>query len=379
MTPMWERIYRMLVKEFIQVLRDPRMKAMIFVMPVVQLIMFGYAVTTDVDHIRTAVYDLDRSAESRALIERFTASGYFIVVATPDDPRTLGRLLDQGEVTLAMQINAGFADDLRSGRQAAIQSMVDGTDSNTGTVAMDYAQRITAEFSRARSAPPVELGQLAQARPQPVELRSRAWFNPDLKSRNYNVPGVIAVIVLLMSLLLTSMAVVREREIGTMEQLMVTPIRPMELILGKTLPFVLISFIDVVLVTAVGITWFQVPIQGSFWLLLLGSGLYLMSTIGVGLFISTISSTQQQALMSSFFFYLPAVLLSGFMFPIANMPEPAQWITYLNPLRYFLVIIRDLFLKGSGMDALWPQFAALAVLGAVLLTLSALRFRKRVA
>ena len=376
---MWERIYRMLVKEFIQVLRDPRMKAMIFVMPVVQLIMFGYAVTTDVDHIRTAVYDMDRSAESRALVERFTSSGYFTVVARPNDAQALGRLLDKGEVTLAMQIDAGFADDLRSGRQAAIQSMVDGTDSNTGTVAMDYAQRITADFSRARGAPPGGLAQPEQVRPQPVELRSRAWFNPDLKSRNFNVPGVIAVIVLLMSLLLTSMAVVREREIGTMEQLMVTPIRPIELILGKTLPFVLISFVDVLLVTAVGVTWFHVPIQGSFGLLLFGSGLYLMSTIGVGLFISTISSTQQQALMSSFFFYLPAVLLSGFMFPIANMPEPAQWITYVNPLRYFLVIIRDLFLKGSGMDVLWPQFAALAVLGVVLLTLSSLRFRKRMA
>lgn len=367
---MWERIYHMLRKEFIQVLRDPRMKAMIFIMPVVQLIIFGYAVTTDVDHIRTAVLDLDKSSESRALIERFTASGYFSVNAMPDDPRSLGQLLDQGEVTLAMQINAGFADDLRSGRQAVIQSMVDGTDSNTGTVAMDYAQRITAEFSKAQALP-------AAREAPPVELRSRAWFNPDLKSRNYNVPGVIAVIVLLMSLLLTSMAVVREREIGTMEQLMVTPIRPMELILGKTLPFVLISFIDVVLVTVVGVLWFKVPIQGSFLLLLSGVSLYLMSTIGVGLFISTISRTQQQALMSSFFFYLPSVLLSGFMFPISNMPEPAQWVTYLNPVRYFLVIIRDVFLKGSGIDVLWPQFVALAVLGIALLTLSSMRFQKR--
>lgn len=367
---MWERIYRMLVKEFIQVLRDPRMKAMIFVMPVIQLIMFGYAVTTDVDHIRTAVYDLDRSSASRALVGRFTASGYFTVVATPEDPRSLQELLDRGEVALALQINAGFADDLRSGRQAAIQSMVDGTDSNTGTVAMDYAQRITAEFSRQRS---------AMSGYQPVELRSRAWFNPELKSRVFNVPGVIAVIVLLISLLLTAMAVVREREIGTMEQLMVTPIRPIELILGKTLPFVLISYVNVLLVTLIGVTWFQIPIQGSFLLLLFGAGLYLMSTIGIGLYISTISRTQQQALMSSFFFYLPAVLLSGFMFPISNMPEPAQWITYLNPLRYFLVIIRAIFLKGSGLDVLWPQFVALAILGAALLSLSALRFQKRMA
>lgn len=373
---MWERIYRMLVKEFIQVLRDPRMKALIFVMPVIQLIMFGYAVTTDVDHIRTAVCDLDKSPQSRALIERFTASGYFTVVDSTDRPERLGELLDRGKATIGIQINRGFADDLRSGRQAAIQTIVDGTDSNTGTVAMDYAQRITQEFSKARAAP-IELTQLAQEQANPIELCSRAWFNPDLKSRYYNVPGVIAVVVLLISLLLTAMAIVREREIGTMEQLMVTPIRPLELILGKTLPFVLISFIDVLVVTFIGVNWFDVPIHGSLWLLLFGAGLYLMSTIGIGLFISTISQTQQQALMSSFFFYLPAVLLSGFMFPISNMPEPAQWITYLNPLRYFLVIIRDIFLKGSGLEILWPQFAALAVLGTALLLISSLRFKKR--
>jgi len=373
---MWERIYRMLVKEFIQVLRDPRMKALIFIMPVIQLIMFGYAVTTDVDNIKTAVCDLDKSPQSRALIERFTASDYFTVVENTDRPERLGELLDRGKVIVGIQINRGFADDLKSGRQAAIQTIIDGTDSNTGTVAMDYAQRITQEFSRARVVPG-ELTQLAQPQADPIELRSRAWFNPDLKSRYYNVPGVIAVVVLLISLLLTAMAIVREREIGTMEQLMVTPIRSFELILGKTLPFVLISFIDVLVVTFIGINWFNVPIQGSLSLLLFGAGLYLMSTIGIGLFISTISQTQQQALMSSFFFYLPAVLLSGFMFPISNMPEPAQWLTYLNPLRYFLVIIRDIFLKGSGWEILWPQFAALAVLGTALLFISSLRFKKR--
>lgn len=375
---MWERIYRMLVKEFIQVLRDPRMKALIFVMPVIQLIMFGYAVTTDVDHIKTAVCDLDKSPQSRALIERFTASGYFTVVADTDRPEQLGELLDRSKIIIGIQINRGFAEDLKSGRQAVIQTIVDGTDSNTGTVAMDYAERITQDFSRDRVVPG-ELDRLAQPQPEPIDLRSRAWFNPDLKSRYYNVPGVIAVVVLLISLLLTAMAIVREREIGTMEQLMVTPIRSFELILGKTLPFVLISFIDVLVVTAIGVSWFHVPIQGSLGLLLLGAGLYLMSTIGIGLFISTVSQTQQQALMSSFFFYLPAVLLSGFMFPISNMPEPAQWLTYLNPLRYFLVIIRDIFLKGSGWDILWPQFAALAVLGTGLLTMSSLRFKKRMA
>lgn len=365
---MWERIYRMLIKEFIQVLRDPRMRFLVFVTPVVQLIIFGYAVTTDVEHIKTVVLDQDRSSHSRALEQRFTSSRYFDVLARVESPTRLQEWLDRGEAIMALHIERGFGEDLEHGRPTAVQTLVDGTDSNTGTVAMAYAQRIIADYS---------MSQGGQAIVPPIDLRSRAWYNPDLKSRYYNVPGVIGVLLLLTSLLLTSMAVVREREIGTMEQLMVTPIRPLELILGKTLPFVVISYVDVVLVTVIGVYWFDVPIRGSLPLLFLGAGLYLMSTIGVGLFISTISQTQQQALMSAFFFYLPAVLLSGFMFPIENMPEPAQWITYLNPLRYFLVIIRDLFLKGVGLEVLWPEYLAQALLGTLLLGFSAARFRKR--
>ncbi len=210
-----------------------------------------------------------------------------------------------------------------------------------------------------------------------ITLRSRAWYNPDLRSRNYNVPGVIALIIMLTSLLLTSMAIVCEREIGTMEQLMVTPIRPAELILGKTLPFALIGFFDVILITAVAVFWFAIPIQGSLFLLFGATALYLLSTLGIGLFISTVSRTQQQALMSTFFFYLPAVLLSGFMFPIANMPAAVQYVTYANPLGYFLVIIRGIFLKGNGSTVLWPQMLALLILGATVITASSLRFRKR--
>lgn len=376
---MWERIYRMIVKEFIQVLRDSRMKFLVFVTPVVQLILFGFAVTTDVQHIKAAVLDLDRSAESRLLTERFTSSGYFDVIAYVDRPGQLRELLDRTEVVAGIQINRGFSNHLTNGNPAPVQVLIDGTDSNTGTVAMDYAQRITAAFSQEYLPGSPDRNQIGSPPPLPVEVQTRAWYNPDLKSRMYNVPGVIAIVLLLTSLLLTSMAVVREREIGTMEQLMVTPIKPIELILGKTLPFVIISYIDVVVVTLAGVYGFDVPIRGSLGLLALGAGLYLMSTIGVGLFISTISGTQQQALMSAFFFYLPAVLLSGFMFPIANMPEIAQWVTYLNPLRYFLVIIRDLFLKGSGLDLLWPQFLALGLLGLSLLTFSAMRFQKRIA
>lgn len=366
---MWGRIYRMMIKEFLQMLRDPRMKLLVFVTPVIQLILFGYAATIDIDHIRTALLDRDRSSDSRALTEAFTASNYFRLTAVVESERELTELLDRGEVAVALHIERGFAADLRSGRPTAVQVLVDGTDSNTGTLAMSYAQRIIGDFGARQLDQTTEEGGAV--------LRSRVWYNPDLKSRNFNVPAVMALILMLTSLLLTSMAVVREREIGTLEQLMVTPIRPIELILGKTLPFVIIAYIQLVLVMLVTLLWFQVPLVGNPLMLVAGAGLYLMSTLGVGLFISTISQTQQQALMSAFFFFFPAILLSGFMFPIENMPEPAQWITYLNPLRYFLVIVRDVFLKGNGFDVLWPQYAAQAALGTALLTLSALRFRKR--
>ncbi|MCW8827785.1 MAG: ABC transporter permease [Gammaproteobacteria bacterium] len=367
---MWERVYRMMVKEFLQMLRDRRMKFLIFVTPVIQLIIFGYAATTDVDHIRTAVYDLDRSADSRALVDAFTGSGYFQLNAWLTDEAQVVEQLDRGKVIMVLRIGRGFSEALRSGKTNSVQVLVDGTDSNTGTLAMSYAQRIISEFPARRLELPAQEGV--------VVLRSRAWYNPDLKSRNFNVPGVMALILMLTSLLLTSMAVVREREIGTLEQLMVTPIRPMELILGKTLPFVVIAYIQLVMVMMVSLYWFEVPMVGNPVILLFGAGLYLMSTLGVGLFISTVSQTQQQALMSSFFFFFPAILLSGFMFPIENMPQAAQWITYFNPLRYFLVVVRDVFLKGNEFLVLWPQFAAQALLGISLLVLSALRFRKRI-
>jgi ABC-2 type transport system permease protein len=371
---MFERIKEMVRKEFSQVFRDRRMKAIIFVTPVVQLLVFGYAVTTDVKNIPTAVYDLDRSSASRELASRLEASGYFTITTAPASAREVRELLDRGRVLCAIQINRGFASDLARGIPTAVQVLVDGTDSNTATVAMGYATRVMAKFSRDASAgsaiPPV-------ATSAKIDLRTRAWYNPDLRSRNYNLPGVIAIIIMLTCLLLTAMAVVREREIGTMEQLMVTPLRPIELILGKTIPFAIISFFDMALVTAVGVFWFAIPIKGSLPLLVLATATYLLSVLGVGLFISTICRTQQQALMATFLFYIPAVLLSGFMFPIENMPVVIQYGTYLNPLRYFLVIIRGIFLKGTGLTILWPQLAALLILGLLVITTSSLRFRKR--
>lgn len=368
---MWERIRQMIVKEFIQVFRDKRMAAIVFVTPVMQLLAFGYAVTTDVTSISTAVYDLDRSHESRELVRRLEGSGYFDVDYSVESTTQLQELLDRGKITAAIQIDRGFSSDIKKGSPAAMQILVDGTDSNTATVAMDYASRVIMRYGEELTA------QTRAATPPAVDLRTRAWYNPDLRSRDYNVPGVIAIVIMLTCLLLTSMAVVREREIGTMEQLMVTPLKPVELILGKTIPFALIGFFDVFLVTAVAILWFHIPIKGSLYLMPLATAIYLMSVLGIGLFISTISKTQQQAMMATFLYYIPAVLLSGFMFPIKNMPEVIQYATYINPLRYFLVIIRGIFLKGNGLDILWPQMAALLVLGISVMTVSALRFRKR--
>lgn len=374
---MFARVKPMLVKEFIQILRDPRMKAIVFVAPLFQLMVFGFAVTTDVRHVPTAVCDQDNTAASREFVARMVRSGYFDVVESFSREERIHYLMDRGEASLVLRINRGFENDLRAGRTARVQVLLDGTDSNSAGIVLNYTAEIAGAFSQA-----VRTRWLAARRAAGtagVDLRSRAWFNGNLESRNFYVPGVIALIVTLITLLLTSMAVVREKEVGTIEQIMVTPITPLEFIIGKTVPFVLIAFIDVLLVTVAGVWVFDVPIRGSLGLLLVATGVFLMTTLGVGLFVSTISATQQQAMMTAFFFFFPAILLSGFMFPIANMPEVIQWLTYINPLRYFLVIIRGIFLKGVGWEVLWPQIGALGLMGVIVLGLAASRFKKSVA
>lgn len=376
---MWERIKHMLIKEFIEVFRDPRMKVMIFFVPIMQLLVFSYAASTDVRHVATAVYDLDNTVSSRELAGRFVKSGYFDVVEYISSDARERQLLDKGKVQVVLHMDRGFEGDLLAGRPAPFQMIVDGTDSNTAGIVLGYSNTIVHRFSQEILAQRVhrlngDVSQLGQ-----IILQTRTWFNENLESRTYFVPGVIALMITLLTLLLTSMAVVREKEIGTMEQIMVTPIRPVEFILGKTVPFALISFVDLVLVTLVGVVWFEIPVRGSFVLLVFATSVYLLSTLGIGLLISTVSQTQQQALMSTFFFFMPAVLLSGFMFPIANMPVPVQWLTYLNPMRYAMLILRDIFLKGVGMNILWPQITALAVIGAATLGLASRRFRKTLA
>jgi ABC-2 type transport system permease protein len=376
---MRERIKQMLIKEFIQVLRDPRMKAIVFLLPTIQLLIFSYAVTTDVRHIATAVYDLDHTVASRDFISRFEKSGYFDIVEYVASEAQNQELLDRGEVRAVLRLDKGFEEELRAGRTAPVQMLLDGTDSNTAGIVLSYSNKIVQQFAQEVLEGRLKRLQGRVRQPGRVELQTRAWFNENLESRNFYVPGVIAIIVTLVTLLLTSMAVVREKEIGTMEQIMVTPITPLEFILGKTVPFALISFADVIVVTAIGVFWFGVPIRGNLGLLFLGTALHLLTILGIGLLISTVSRTQQQAMMTTFFFFMPAILLSGFLFPIANMPRVVQWLTYLNPMRYFLVILRGVFLKGIGMGILWPQMVALALIGAGTLALTSKRFHKTLA
>jgi ABC-2 type transport system permease protein len=373
---MWERIYTVLLKEFRSVLRDPRMRMVILVLPVVQTLIFGYAVSLDVRHVRLGVLDSDQTPASRALVARFAGSSYFDVVAFPRNETEARRLIDASDTAAILQIDAGYEGDLHGGRTAAAQLIVDGSDSNTARFVVNYASVIAATYDSAIVLDRV-MRQAGHTVPVGgIDLQPRAWFNADLESRNYYVPGIIANLVMLVSLMLTSMAIVREKEAGTIEQIMVTPIRPVEFILGKCAPFAVIGFLNVAMVALVGLYWFAIPLRGSFALLLLGTAFFLLSTLGIGLFISTVSQTQQQAMMTTFFFFFPAMLFSGFIFPIANMPTVIQWLSLGDPLRYFLIIIRGIFLKGIGWSLLWTQFASLFVIGAIVMTFAVKRFHK---
>jgi ABC-2 type transport system permease protein len=374
---MLSRMKQMIIKEFIQVFRDKRTRFILIVPPIVQMLIFGYAATFEIHHVPTAVVDLDHSQESRELISRFTSSPYFDVQRQLDDSRQLGDLIEQGKTTVGLEIHAGFAQKLRSGQTAPLQVIVDATNSNTALIASGYIAQIALDFARDyqrdriyRIAP-----QLMQRMPS-VELESRPWYNPDLRSRWFFIPGIIGSLTLVLVITLTAFGVVREREIGTLEQIMVTPIRPAEFILSKTLPFFLIGLFDVSLIAVVGSLWFQVPFRGHISVLVIGAVLFLLCMLAVGLLISTVSSTQQQAMVTAFFFIMPAITFSGFGFPISTMPVWLQYMTYASPLRYFLVVLRGTYLKGVGMDILWPQMAAMAGLGAGLLALAILRFRK---
>lgn len=374
----WERAKAILIKEFKQVLRDPRMKTVIFISPLIQILIFGYAANKDIDFIPTAIYDQDNTKESRDLLHRFTYSGYFVPKYYISSEVEQDRMLDKGLVSAVIRIDRGFGRDLKAGKGANFQLSLDGTDSNTAMIIQGYANTVASKYGYDLIKQEADTKGFTLTLPS-VDLRSRAWFNENLISRDYYLPGVIASIVTIMSLLLTAMAIVREKEIGTMEQLIVSPLRPLELIFGKLLPFGVIALLQASLITALGVFWFHIPFKGSLLLLAFSTCIYLFTTLGAGLFISTISATQQEAMMSVFLFYMPTFLLSGFAYPIANMPEVIRWFTFLNPMRYFLTVVRGIFLKGVGIDILWIQLVPLFIIGITVITLSALRFRKRLA
>jgi drug efflux transport system permease protein len=374
---MFGRLAPIVIKEFLELRRDKAARFMLLVAPVIQLLLFGYAASFEVFHVSTAVLDLDHSQESRELIARFTASNRFDVVRVAQSQREIDAAIDASDAAVALVIHAGFAQLLRKGQAAPLQVIVDGTNSNTALIALGYINTIAADFSASYA---IDLAQrihgVQSARQVQVTLEQRPWFNADLNGRWFFVPGVIGTLTLVTIVNLTAFAIVREREVGTLEQIMVSPIRPTELIFGKTIPFFLVGLGQVAVVVAVGVLWFGVPFVGSLGMLLLGSALFLLTALALGLLISTVCTTQQQAFSTNFFVLSPFFILSGFAFPISSMPQVLQWFTYLNPLRYFLVVIRGTLLKGVGFDVLWPQFGAMAVIALTLLTLSILRFRK---
>lgn len=374
---MWSRLKQLVIKEFIHVLRDKRARAVLFVPPLVQMLVFGYAATFQVHHVATVVLDRDHSQESRDFVSRLASNQYFDVRRQLTHEGEIRQAIDRGQAVVAVQIHPGFARLLRKGAGAPVQVVVDATNSNTAMVALSYVNQIGAQFAEDyqddrmwRLAP-----QLAAVYPN-VELEPRPWYNPNLNSHWFFVPGIIGSLTLVMITLLTAFGVVREREIGTLEQIMVTPIRRSEFILGKTIPFFLMGMLDVAFIALVGTLWFAVPFRGSIAVLALGSVLFLLCLLGIGLLISTVCTTQQQAMVTSFFFSMPAVTFSGFGFPISSMPHVMQWLTYLNPLRQFLVILRGVYLKGVGLNVLWPEMLVLLITAAGVLMASVLRFRK---
>jgi ABC-2 type transport system permease protein len=348
-----------------------------FFAPVFQLIILGYAATFDVSKIPVAVCDFDHSPSSRLLVQKFTSTEYFIVEGYFEKTSEIDRQLDDGHASIALVIPQGFERDLGSGRSAHLQLIADGTETSTAGIGLSYASTIISNYAQN-----ILLESLIQrgsvTLPARVSAEFRVWYNPELKSRNFMVPGVLGMLLMVMTMLLTSLAIVKEKELGTLEQLVVTPIKPYQLIIGKLAPFFLIGVIDVILVVFFASLIFSLPVKGGVLLLLFLSLIFLMTTLGLGLFISTISRTQQQAMMTAiFFFMLPMMFFSGFVFPIENMPTIIQYVSYVIPLRYYFVIVRGLFLKGVGLDILWPQALALFIFGSVILSMSVLRFQKR--
>ena len=375
---MFDRLKSMLVKEYIQALRDPRMRFVLFVIPVFQTIVFGYAVNTDVRHIATAVYDRDNSPESRDLVQKFLSSGYFDLVEYLQDDGRVRELLDRGTVRMVLHLDKGFGATLAVGRTAPVQIILDGTDANTANIIEGYVQGVALAFNENVQIERLNRKGVTQTE-IPVTARIRFWFNEDLESKNFIIPGLIVVIMTMVGALLTALAIVREVERGSMESLLATPLRKTELILGKIGPYFLLGLIDLGIAVAMGEFLFQVPLKGSIVLYVALSAVFLLVMLGMGMLISILSENQLQAYqMATLITFLPAFLLSGFVFAIPLMPVPLQFASYLVPARYLVTICKGIYLKGVGLEILWPSAVMLVFFAVFFLALAIRRFRHKI-
>ena len=365
-------------KEFLQFRRDPKMFALILIAPVVQLTFLGFAANLDVKQVKTIVYDQDKSITSRDFIKKFTSSGYFQIEKYVSSYDEITNEIDRGKAILALVIPNDFEKNIYSRRTASVQAIFNGSDGNTAGIVAGYSQNIVSTYSQNIVLNFINRSGLKVSSVPVINPEIRVWYNPELKTRNFMVPGIVGLLLSLITLILTSLAVVKEKEIGTMEQLIVTPLKPYQIIIGKLVPFVVLSFVAVLIILAAMWFIFGIPVKGELWFLFLASFLYILSTLGLGLFVSTISKTQQQAMMISIFaVMMPMIFLSGFAFPIENMPRSIQLISYIIPLRYFNDIIRGVIIKGLGFSDLWFNAVLLLMMGVVILFFSSLRFKSR--
>jgi ABC-2 type transport system permease protein len=372
-----KKVWYLVKKELRQVSRDINMLRVIFVVPMIQLMVLGYAITTDIKNLDILICDFDNSAISRDLIERFSHSEYFTFIDASAAPGHIEKYLFTGKAVIALTIPKNFARDLKKKDAPEIQILLDGQNSNTSAVALGYCNRILLEFMQDSIKNDLRHTPAFARSVHTISPVSRVWYNPELKSVYYMIPGIISILLTIITMLLTSLAIVKEREIGTLEQLMVTPLSSGQIIAGKTIPFAFLGLMEMSIAMTFGVLWFKVPIVGSLPLLALLSAAFILTTLGLGIFISTLVNTQQQALFISWFFLVTFILLSGFFYPIENMPGWVQIMTLGNPLRYFIEILRELFLKGAGLNVLWPELLSLLTLGITIFTLATLRFHKR--
>lgn len=368
------RIYFMMKKEFRQIFRDPPMIAIIFVMPVVQMLVLSFAITTEIKHVKLAVADLDNSVATRAITRAFANTDRFDVNIVTGDPAAVKEGMRSWDAQVGLVILPGFGRDLARGLAPQVNIVMDGVDGNAASVAMGYAAGILQDYAE-KSAPGAQRG--VGRRAFPARMQERMWYNPDLDSKNYMVPGIVVVLLTILPMMLSAMSLVKEKEIGTLEQLQVTPLGRRELLAGKLTPFLILSLIELAIVTAVAVLAFGITVNGSYADLALAALVYLATTIGLGIFISTITGTQQQAMFVAWFFMMFMILMSGFFIPIENMPPFLRKLTLLNPMRYFLAVVRDLFQKGTPLSMLWKDLLPMALYGIAIFAFGALKFHKR--